>query len=77
VGEWKNNQRHGYGEFYNPDKSILKANWVNDKQDGPAIIMLVDSSTVHCNWKLGVIDSVGSYYKKKGEFLRYFKFNAK
>ena len=34
IGQWKNGQVEGYGEYFNEDGSEYKGQWVGDVQHG-------------------------------------------
>jgi hypothetical protein len=69
VGEWKDNMRHGNGEFYWDDGESYKGNYVNDLREGYGVYIFETGEKYVGQWKKDMRDGVGKFYGEDGKLL--------
>lgn len=53
TGGFKNDKKHGYGEFKNKNGNIQKGEWRNNQQEGQGMMILANGETMKCKWEGG------------------------
>ncbi len=68
-GEWKGNQRHGYGVLVLPDGTRYTGYWADNQPDGKGLIVAPDGSYYNGEWRRGKKHGEGVFSKPDGTML--------
>ena len=66
IGEWKDNQREGYGILFYSNKSEYKGEWKEDQKEGYGIKYYPSGDKYEGEWKKDVREGYGIYYYSHG-----------
>jgi hypothetical protein len=66
-GEWKNNERHGYGKLYTLKGEVLyEGLWAGDLYNGPGTYCGEEGDSYTGEWKNGKRHGIGTYVGTDG-----------